>query len=100
MSDTPDTKHALTRLATETWAAYHIRQKRELEAIERERDELRERVAELSVEWDAVHSGGNWWIAEAKTGDLIEIIAGFPNQIAASITEAHNAAIIKTKETK
>ena len=47
MSDTPDTKHALTRLATETWAAYHIRQKRELEAIERERDELRQVIRDV-----------------------------------------------------
>jgi hypothetical protein len=47
MTDTPDTNRALTRLATETWASFHIRQKRELEAIERERDELRERVVEL-----------------------------------------------------
>jgi hypothetical protein len=53
MSDTPDTKHAMTRLITETWASFHIRQKLELEAIERERDELRERVGELenALQW-------------------------------------------------
>jgi hypothetical protein len=47
MSDTPDTKRAMTRLLTETWASFHIRQKLELEAIERERNELRERVGGL-----------------------------------------------------
>jgi len=47
MSDTPDTKHAMTRLITETWASFHIRQKRELEAIERERDEWKRKFYDV-----------------------------------------------------
>jgi hypothetical protein len=49
MTDTPDTKHAMTRLITETWASFHIRQKLELEAIERERDQLRQVIRDVHV---------------------------------------------------
>jgi hypothetical protein len=61
-----------------------------------ERDELRARVAELEGEkWEAIHSGGHWWIAEEKTGDLIEMVAGPENEIAEAIAAAHNFTLAK-----
>jgi len=59
-----------------------------------ERDSLRARVAELEgSRWEAVHSGGHWWIADEKTGDLIEMIAGPEFEIAEAIANAHNFSI-------
>ena len=41
--------------------------------------------------WSAVHSGGHWWIADQKTGDLLEMIAGPEGEIAEAIALLHNS---------
>jgi hypothetical protein len=63
-------------------------------------DKLKAINAEMSIKWEAVHSGGEWWIADAKSGDLLVLISGPEKEIAEEIAEVHNAVIIKAKEAK
>jgi hypothetical protein len=96
MTDTPDTKHAMTRLLTETWASFHIRQKLELEAIERERDELRERVRELesALEWIA-ETPDAWLERDAPDGATV-----YEWRYSRHFLDIAREALTKTKENK
>jgi hypothetical protein len=99
MTDTPDTKHAMTRLLTETWASFHIRQKLELEAIERERDKLRQKLSEKASMGEVCIASREYIDGiERDRNELRERVAELESWIATAAPVFESACCIAIKD--